>query len=531
VNEKDLLEQSLRGAYAPHEPDTELEQKVRSLKPRSSRKSVWVACGAAGLAAASLAVFLVLPATGLAEAVIKQVNAFEGHLDIYMVLPSGRWVKTGDQWIKGGKERAVDSGVYPFEVLHDPSSGYNIHWSADNGTVRIRSIGPKGKGRGGDAGSPIPEILTLQNMKDFLASHGLHGTPDVDRIQFNGRPADCITFSMSPYVSTKLYADPATQRMLGWSYRNTKVWPLNSRENNYTRVFVADRKPFPPHIFDPVFDINGVPTDVLAERAKWQERLSKPLKVYSVKLVPRPYLRSMKDGPVTRSVTVRSVVVNQAGDVFVLFTGGDGDYGTNVIPSTIHDATGGRYKKSFGFQPTEDRPARAESFNFDGKPLLGSWFVRLGGGELKGPISVGFKQEFEREDNLAFIYTAEPERIEGDIPGYMPYMFLAIGTHDEWLESRTDEFASDRDRAKDFAGEERYLRQLIALQGERDHPFRPAELLYQLGHALEQQGKKREAYAAYVKARKAMAGQEIDPDQQLTKSLSSAVARLAGVQR
>jgi hypothetical protein len=225
---------------------------------------------------------------------------------------------------------------------------------------------------------------------------------------------------------------------------------------------------------------------------------------------------------------VRSVVVNASGDVFVLYSGGSGAYGTNIIPTTVHDSTGGRYFKSMSFKPSEDEPSRFEGFSFEGEPLQGSWFVRLGGGPLKGPVSVGFKQEFEPETKLAFTYTSEPERIADEIPSYMPFMYLAIGTREKWLELRNDALAQDRDRAKDFAGEEIYLRKLIDVEetaGGRSFIL-PFESYCGLAHALENEGKNREAYMVYLKARTALSAARFDPGPWAKKQIDGGIARL-----
>lgn len=353
-------------------------------------------------------------------------------------------------------------------------------------------------------------------------------SPRVERTVFRGVAADCVTISMNRTVESKVYADPETHSMLGWSYRNTKVLPGNRPQNNYTLVLLVEPKPFPAHIFDPVFNVNGVPTDVLAERAKWQERLSKPLKVYSV-TVRYPLYSGAGGGPVeSYTVAVRSVTVNSAGDVFVLFTGVNGEYGKNVVPTTVHDASGGRYIKAGGFMPNDENGRGFETFSFDGKLLEGAWFVRTAGGSLKGPISVGFKQEADGEKKLAFTYTAEPERITHDVPSYMPYMAVPVGTHLDWLEMRTDECAEERNRAKDFAGEEHFRREAIALEeqnGGRGRTLPVHEYCF-LARALENQGKKHDAYLAYQKAQKALAESPIYPGPWEGRQISEALARL-----
>jgi hypothetical protein len=216
----------------------EKELKVRSLKPRSNRK----------LAAAFLAVFLVLAATGLATGpvreVSKQADAFEGHLDTYKILPSGRWVRTGDKWIKDGKSRYAENGDSRFVILRDPSRGYNVMWSEYEGSAKVEVTGPHGLG--GNSRSPMPGILTLPNIKNFMASFGAYRTPSVKRTEFNGHPADCVSFSPYPDVTIKLYADPATQRTLGWAQKPTKTNKQGHPENDNGRVFVVDPRPFPP---------------------------------------------------------------------------------------------------------------------------------------------------------------------------------------------------------------------------------------------------------------------------------------------
>ncbi|MDR3688265.1 MAG: hypothetical protein P4L46_02720 [Fimbriimonas sp.] len=521
MNDQEQLERSLQRVFAPHKPSEDLKQRVRSLRPRTSRKPLWLACGFAGFAGATaLGILLILPATSLAKAVIKQASAFEGHLLTYIVLPNGRWQADGEQWIRGGRLRSVDHGDHPYEFLHDPDLGFNIALNAGEGTIEVRDLK-----KNPPPSRLMPVTLTPQNLKDFLSSYGIHETPHLERTKFNGQTADCVSLSMGPNIEDKLYADPTTHRILGWSYQNKKVWPNNPPENNYIHVCVVDPKPLPPHIFDPVFDINGVPTDVLADRAKWQDRLSKPLSIFTFNLVPRPYLPSMKTGSRRRSVAVRSVTVNPAGDVFVLFTGVHGDYGTNVVPSSIHDSTGGRYVKGISFLPSDSGNRRMENFIFDGSPLEGAWFIRIGGGALEGPITVGFKQEFEAASNLAFSYTAEPERIGHEIPSFMPYMYLPIGTHKKWLAMHTMELADDRSRAKDYGGEEKLIRQVIALDCQF---YMPADLDCRLGTSLEKRGKRAAALASYEEARRALAMSKFDPGPWLKNQIDAAFTRLKG---
>lgn len=523
MNENERFENSLQRAFLPHEPSPELKLKSMHLTKRPSKKPLWLAFGATGLAAtAALVVLFVLPTTSLAQAVIKQARDFEGHLTIYMVLPNGAWQRTGDQWIKDGKQRFTDYTNGHGEYLTDTDHGVNIGWDEDSRRVAVRDLTKNLK-----HGAHVPDTISVQNLKEFLADGSNHVTPRIEKTRFIARTADCISFS-DKNTENKIFADPTTHRLLGWSYHHTKVWPLNPPENNYTRVYVADGEPIPPHIFDPIFEIDGKPVDVLAERKRWQGRLSNPMKVYSVKLLPRASLESGKRATREVPIAVRSVVVNRAGDVFVLFTGVSGAYGMNVLPTTIHDSTGGRYVKAAGFMPSSDGNRGPENFTFDGKPLEGGWFVRLEGGALTGPISIGFRQEFERETNFAFTYTVNPERIGDEIPAYMPYMFMPIGTHKVWMSTRIRELAEDRDRAKDFVTEEKYVRQELAdmEKDDRSRRFLPVEIYYRLAHALEQQGKKRDAYAMYQKAQKALSAAPFDPGQWTKERIDSGVARL-----
>jgi hypothetical protein len=523
VNQNDQLEQSLRQAFAPHEPDPRLKQKALDLRRRSSRKPIWLACGAASLAAAAcVAVIFALPTTSLAEEVIKKAAGYQGHLTTYAILPNGHWKRTGDEWCSGNKRRVIDTSGLPSEFLDNPDLGCMIVWNTNMGMAKIVK-----KGRAEGPSNPWPDVLNPQNLKDLLANRGINGQPTLERTTFNGQPADRVTFSSGQGSSNTLYADPKTHRLLGWAFQFRRMGPGSRPQDSYPRLYVVDQKPIPAHIFDPVFNVNGVPTDVLAGRAQWQDRLAKPLEVFQVDLLPRPVAPWQKLAPPSCVVAVRSVIVNPAGDVFVLFTGLDMEQGSNIIPSVIRDSTGGRYRQAIGFRPSDFDP-KAE-FMFDGKHLDGRWFVRLAGGTPKGPISVGFKEEGEPLTHLAFTYTAEPERIHTDVPSYMPYMSLPIGTHEDWLQTRYNTLAEDREDAKDFAGEERYLRLEIESidQLGPDVAYRSVFALTRLAHLLEQQHRSREAYATYQTAEKIDAASPVGGGPWAQKQIEEGLIRLA----
>jgi len=225
---------------------------------------------------------------------------------------------------------------------------------------------------------------------------------------------------IGPMFTTVLYADVASHQVLAYLIKSE----LFGRKAE--TLILRDAQPVTAAAFEPIIKIGGRSVNVYDERKRLEEELSKPLATYNVP---------------GGTVNVRSVVANARGDVFVLYTGISGKYGTNVIPMVVTDDRGGVYAKGNGFQPHEYEPGAWQGFAFDGKPLEGAWFIHLSGPNPPGPnssgqVTVGFKKEFEPMTNLAFRHKEVPVRAAGDLPSFMPFMGMALMPGDGFLQTR-----------------------------------------------------------------------------------------------
>lgn len=486
MNSNDPISERISRAFPSGDASPELRSRVMALRPQSRRSAGWYVAGTVGLAASAAAVvMLLLPTPALAQVILKRADSLQGHLRTYVILADGSRQPAGEAWVEGDKVRQeMVTDRAEFIIVTDPAKGFTAGWQPKSGRVTIttKDIGSRGA-------NFWPATVTPDTLKQIVESRGWRLNPKVDRVAFEGRPADCVTLTGPQDVLTKIFSEPESHRIVGWRFS----LPAANREalhNAKGYLVLVDDQKAPSGWFKPIFDVDGVRTDVVKKRAEWQSRFEKPIATY----------------PVTKgTVAIRSLIVNPAGDVFVLYTGINGPYGKNVIPMVVTDANGGRYVKGDGFNAS-DGGTGYDPFVFDGKPLEGAWFVRVAGGAATGPISIGFKKQFEPMTNLAFQCRTDPDRISSDIPAYMPYMAMPIGSSEQWREERLLTLASYLTEADDFKGAERCYRQFIALTESphrRSTMVAGANTYYQLGTAIEKQGRRGEALGVMLKAREA----------------------------
>jgi hypothetical protein len=507
----DPLARALACAFPHHEPSAEFKDRVASIEPKRRHRAVWYAIGFSSAAACLVAAALLAPTPALADLVLKQVDGMKGHLTIYEIRPDGSRHRSGEGWIWGSKIRLASERSGHAETVEDPANGIDVSWDPASGQLHFHH---------GRVGSFFPPgVVTADSVKSFIADRAWMGKPRVSQEQFDGRQVDCVTIAGRPYPRSnalselRIFAVPETHRLIAFE---SKFVPAGKPRAWVTLTVLDDRQP-PEGVFGPTFEINGVATDVVKERERWRSRWSKPLAAYDVP---------------GGKLAVRSVTRNPAGDVFVLYTAPKDPrpYGEGVLAGFVTDASRETYLKGGGFSPSDGPSRDYRPFAYEGRPLLGAWFVRLHRGRAHGPVTVGFRNPDVPPRKLIALYRAQPEELKTSVPAYMPYMAMGVVPEDRWEQGRDLALSGHFQALGAYKAEEPVLRDFIALakRGNGVTYSVPAWMYSELGHAVEAQGRRKEALEIMKRALEVdQADTWGDPNGTAAREIRAAIKRLS----
>lgn len=489
MNSTDPLKDALERAFPVRELSPELAERVARLRARRTPRAPWIAACSAVAAAAGLAavvVFMGSPRMALADEILQATKNIHGHLLTYTVGPDGHQTLADECWLEADRARSIPrNDPNGLDELLDFSKNIDVLWNPHIHAFVFS-----------DAGNRQQFQVRLAVMTGDIEA--LRGVPGFDKVprktgrgEFRGQEADYVELDFFGGKWT-VFADPQSHRTVGVRMfarepipgterverrPRTNLLGITEEERVVEREVVIGEQVADPAVFLPVFDVDGARIDALAKREAVRARLAHVIATY--------------DSPTGR-VAIRDVSMNAHGDVFVLWSGGNGPYGTNVIPVTIQDGTGGKYAKGGGFVAHLVSAGDWPGFVFDGKALEGAWFAHVDGPVASGPITVGFKKEWKPIKDLAFRHTQEPARVAGEVPDYM--MFMRVPVDPARIGERRDELAASyfTRTAFDFSRGAAMWRRFIA-ESEQRPDQRRWDSHFWLGVCLERTGRYDEA--------------------------------------
>lgn len=492
----------LEEAFAPLRERTapaHLRTRPLAAKKAILRPVFLVAVGATGLAAAVVTMW---PRPASAAGLLEQAKGqFFGHSRTYLIHPDGKRQVIGEGWRVDGETRLdstdadglrhvwINSRKGRFEMRWQPDHS-RIEWSDDPKEVLI---------------APIPTHLDPEGLamlvQHMKAPEGLK----LESAKLDGRSVQRLDFMVNTRKLT-LFADPGDLRLIAYetNYR--------FRNREWRRELTKLDDTLPGDVFKPVITYNGRRIDVREERERIRKEFAKSL---AVRIVP--------DG----LVTLRKVAMNSRKDLFVLYTGVAGEQGETYLPSQISDDAGGTYVRGSGFSPS-GLPARdGKGYKYDGKPLQGIWFTRLGK-ETPTRVTIGFRRMEDPVKGVAFKISQPVKPAATPLLDFLPFMGMAPGSVEDLERGRASALVFYYRNRKQWPETERWLRQLIALQEPvlRKFEGRMGGWSYVwLADALARQGKKAAARAALRDAKR-----WVDPvnEAHLTEEMRGIERRLGG---
>jgi hypothetical protein len=295
-------------------------------------------------------------------------DAATAHVIQWDVKPSGERVKSNETWYKEGRYRSEGTGVgRPSVTIFADGTLWNFDTKANKVTFQ-KAKGPFGYNPSGFSIRAMQRDFARWGWKDKI--HVIGNTA------LNGRAVRQVELEMAN--------EPV--RVLFWVDLDTDLPIQFEKQAKRGDDWKTDgggefefNRPVPDTLFDP-HTLSKTATFFNKDEGKriWGERLSHPI-------------ASKKVGD--RTLAVRDVQVNEAGDVFVLYTAGN----KPGLPSNVSveeatqsgnnldwrlrltDDLGTRYiaNHSWTFLPVMDRqhPSLPNGYLFNGEKLEGAWFV------------------------------------------------------------------------------------------------------------------------------------------------------------
>jgi hypothetical protein len=483
-----------------------LRSRVANLpRPRPERKpalrNLWLA--SAGMAGLALSVALLMPRNASAQALIaKASQGFVGHTRTFTIDAKGKRRFESEAWYAPGKTRQENAEAQGRTIMiANAERGFTLYVNPQTGISDLVERSFSGQQLS------FPSTLDPQTLAEILRGRGNLPVPALTDAVLDGQKVKKADLMRNGEGSV-LYGAPDTLRLIAYE----AVWTPPHRGRIHELTYLEPGNP-PPERFDPVIEIEGRPIDLLKDRERVRKRLAKPLAEYPVP---------------GGKIEVRGVTMNRNHDLFVLYTALNAGYGNDYLPSAITDDAGGVYVRGIGFRPYGlAREGRWPGYTFDGKPLEGAWYARLGSG-TPTKVTINFRRQSEPGWPNAFRHVQPVKPLAVDVPDFMPFMSMGLGSLSRLEEGRTFAFTEYYDRTKKWADMERLARRSIALVDPRLEAVgvRGNELMhYLLAKALTMQGKKAEARREIAEARSRADSMSGSALQRMLKELEAQLGR------
>lgn len=460
------FERRLDDAFPAESLPDSLRERVGRLRPvpRPSPLRPLLFAGAA-LGVAGLAFMLLLPRTASAAPLLAQATkGFVGHSRTFRLDENGGRRLENEAWYAPGRTRldTFDPG-FPGTLILDGRRNLLLLWEPRNGRLKI------GKPHQAVDSPSFPLALDATTLADSLRQVR-RPLPPLEDATLDGRPVRRADLRENGR-GVILYGEPGTLRLLAFE----SFFTLPTRGPLHEMTYLEPGLP-PDSSFDPVVDLNGRRIDALREWGRIDRELAKGLARYPVP---------------GGELVVRHVAMNRHGDLFVLYTGPENGFYDDLYPTSVVDDAGGIYVKGIGFQPFS--PERG--FAYNGKPLAGAWYARLGGGRPQR-VTIDFRQPFTIGSKTAVRYTQAISPQPVDVLDFQPFMAFGIASPEAMEEGRAFTFAEYYERRKEWALAERWAWREVQLTDARMKGLGGRAAAYphiRLARMLSKQGKLVEA--------------------------------------
>jgi outer membrane lipoprotein-sorting protein/peroxiredoxin len=425
-----------------------------------------------------------------AEAAVTQVRS--AHFVRWRVAADGSRTKVGETWYQAGRWRLES----PNEIqIYADGTLWSYEPRLSKVSLFRKKEGPFGFNPSGFSLAAMVRDYARWGWKDKIRR--------LDDTTIGGRPAHRVVIERAGEPERSLLlVDAVTDLPIQGEQQ------LATAGQWVTQVILEQRynEPLPAQLFVPEFPKSARLFDVDAGRQRWERRLAKGLA-----------RRRVGD----RTIVIRDLQVNAAGDVFLLYTAGSrpGDRWQDWSIG-VRDETGTHYLPSEGFQPyLEGGPADWwHGFVFQGAKLEGGWWVpaepqsswkprRFTLTFHVHPIAHHGKDPVPDENFSAgssFILIVERPAAPL-LPEYMPSMAMGGLQPGDLMRSRA------MARAQYYRYQERDLpralalyREILRLRDERTQqigePILDAQAWLDLGEVLREMGRNQEALEALEQA-------------------------------
>lgn len=425
-----------------------------------------------------------------AEAAVTQVRS--AHFVRWRVALDGSRTKAGETWYQGGRWRLespneiqvyADGNLWAYEPRSNRVSLYR------------KKEGPFGFNPSGFSLAAMVRDYARWGWKDKIRL--------LDDTTIDGQPAHRVVIERAGEPErTLLLVDAATDLPVRGEQQ------LHTAGQWVTQVILEQRydEPLPAPLFVPEFPKSARLLDVDAGRQLWERRLAKGIA-----------RRRVGD----RTVVIRDLQVNAAGDVFLLYTAGSrtGDRWQDWSID-LKDERGTRYLPGEAFQPyVEGGPETGwHGFVFQGAKLEGGWWVPVAPQSSwkprrftltfhVQPIAHHGKDPVPDENfsaSSSFILIVE-RHAAPLLPDYMPYMATGGLQPSDLMRSRAMARAQYyRYQGRDLPRALAFYREILRLRDERareiSEPILDPDTWVLVAEVLREMGRKQEALEALDRA-------------------------------
>lgn len=424
---EEMLRRLVRAAVPEARASEALRQRVRELalgyQPPQQRggffhlrpkRTRWAA---AVVLVAAIAMVLVFRPVGATARLLRRIDlaitdARSAHEVTWRSVPAGRRIKDGETWYQKGRWRLESLRDRRLQIFANGRL-----WSYEKATNLVtvwRAEGPAGYNRTGFSPAAMARDFTRWGWRDRISVGGTFTRAGrrVRRvvIQSDKEPSRAV-----------LLVDAATDLPI-------QIQTQRQTDGEWVTELITDctfNAPLPERLFRPEFPATARVLDRDAERQRWERRLAKGIARHLVG---------------KRTIVIRDLQVNAAGDVFLLYTAGRyaGDNGQDWSLD-LTDSLGTRYWNGGLFQPFMEgsRLPGGAGLILNGEKLEGCWWV-------PGPRQAPWKpRRLTATFRIALLTHHRPDLGEPPVqgrgatasftlavsrptasivPGYMPYM-------------------------------------------------------------------------------------------------------------
>jgi hypothetical protein len=461
-----------------------LRTRPLAVRHQSFRPVFFVAAGAMGLAAAAVTMW---PRPASAAGLLEQAKrAFVGSSVTYVVQRDGKLIRIGQGWYAPGASRAVfaDREVASFVHVFNAKAGFEMYWNPAVGNVAWT------EGATEDKVNVLPDQLDPKGLAALIREQRLPEDLKLEPGTFEKRPVHRLKFKVGRRT-VQLYADTKDLRLVGFEVR----YRLPNGTPRHELTVLSPNLPSEKDLA-PTISYNGRTFDAGEERKRIAATMVKPLSAETLN---------------GERVSVRKVAMNSRYDLFVLYTG------DLHIPSSIRDDAGGTYLRAGGFSPQGHSQAFGSPYRYDGKPLRGAHFIRLGKGR-PARVSIAFRKEAMATGGLSVPREYGLDIAKGPLLDFFPFMALAPRTVGDLERAYASTLMFRYYNAKQWPLAERWIRRSNELEvlSEKKNGIQTAWRYLWLAETLDHLGRRREAVLAIREARKRfdpnVEGADVDED-------------------